>query len=412
MLKRNLSQNVSAAMADTPVILLNGARQTGKSTLAETLVKNSSSSAYYTLDDPAILAAVKTDPLGFVKELPSPVILDEVQHAPELFRVIKLVVDRERKPGKFLLTGSANILLLPKLSESLAGRMEILTLWPLSQGEIHGIRENFIDTMFNVPGLHKVKEKITKTELIQRIILGGFPEIVLHRALEERRKAWFNSYIATILQRDVRDFANIEGLSELPRLLALLAARTTGLMNFAELSRSSTIPQSTLKRYLTLLEITFLVHLLPAWANNHSKRLIKSPKILLNDTGLLTYLMGVNQQQLINDSHLFGKILENFVAMELQKQATWSKTQPKLYHFRTQVGEEVDIVLENAAGKIIGIEVKASSTISAQDFKGLQMLAEIAKEKFITGIVLYTGEISLPFGKNLFALSINGLWGI
>lgn len=409
MYKRNLTPNILTALADTPVVLLNGARQTGKSTLVQNLEYTQHSAQYFNLDDAGILSAARADPIGFIRGLPKYVILDEIQHAPELFRAIKLEVDRKRTPGRFLLTGSTNILLLPQLAESLAGRMEILTLCPLSQGEINKVHETFIDTMFNKPMLYTPATKLADTELINRIVQGGFPEI-LTRKEEARQKAWFASYITTILQRDVRDIANIEGLTELPRLLSLLAARATGLLNFSELSRSTTIPQTTLKRYTTLLEITFLMQSLLAWSNNHSKRLVKSPKIILNDTGLLAYLLGLNAKQVMTNRHLLGALLENFVVLELHKQSTWSKTQPKLYHFRTQTGQEVDIVLENTAGEIIGIEVKASATMSAQDFKGLHALEEIAGKKFRCGIVLYTGQTAIPFSKNLFALPINTLW--
>ncbi len=407
MYQRNLITNLQAALSDTPVVLINGARQTGKSTLTKSLPEHAAN--YYSLDNATVLNLALADPDGFIQSMPDHVILDEIQHIKDLFRAIKLAVDEKRTPGRFLLTGSANVLLLPQLSESLAGRIEILTLWPLSQGEIHGVKETIIDQLFNYHPFTVTKTSFDRQSIIDIITTGGYPEIV-DRKTPDRRRAWFDSYITTILQRDVRDIANIEGLTELPRLLTLLAARAATLLNFAELGRTTGIAQTTLKRYMTLLEITFLIQYLPAWASNHSKRLVKSPKVLLNDTGLLSHLLGIDAQRFMVEPHLLGKILENFVAMELYKQATWSKTKPQLFHYRTQAGQKVDVLLENAAGEIVGIEVKASNSVATQDFKGLQDLAETTGKKFIAGAVLYLGQNVLPFGKNMYALPVSSLW--
>ena len=292
MLHRNVTPELRDALADTPVVLLNGARQTGKSTLARALAPDAfpgGPAAYVTLDDATALAAATDDPDGFVRGLDGPVILDEVQRAPELFRAVKAEVDRDRRPGRFLLTGSADVMLLPVASESLAGRMEVVTLWPLSQGEIEGRTERFVDAVFEdalppAPGS-------SGEPVWTRLARGGYPEAA-EREDARRRSRWFGSYVTTILQRDVRDLARIEGLSEMPRLLALVAARTATLLNVAELSRSSGLPASTLKRYLTLLQATFLVRELPAWSTNRSKRLVKSPKLLVADSGLAAHLVG------------------------------------------------------------------------------------------------------------------------
>jgi predicted AAA+ superfamily ATPase len=409
MINRNITAHIKAALSDSPVVLLNGARQSGKSTLVKKIASDIHSARYLTLDDAGVLAAAKHDPEEFIAGLDGNIVIDEVQRAPELFLAIKAEVDRYRKPGRFLLTGSANVLLLPKLSESLAGRMEIMTLWPLSQGEIEGVREGFIDAVFSdkLPVFLKITEDRTQT--INKILLGGYPEVI-GRATLSRRKAWFGSYITTILQRDVRDLAHIEGLTILPRVLSLIAARAASLLNFSELSRSVAIPQTTLKRYMSLLETTFLLQPLPAWSGNLGKRLVKAPKVMLNDTGLVASLIGLYEDGVETHRGIIGAVLENFVAMELRKQVAWSKIQPQVFHFRTQAGQEVDIALENASGKVVGIETKAGKSVNAHDFKGLQAMSESLGPRFHRGIVLYTGSEGIPFGKNMHALPVSSLW--
>ncbi|MFN0085038.1 MAG: ATP-binding protein [Blastocatellia bacterium] len=412
MITRHIKDALRDALADTPVVLLTGARQAGKSTLVEHMAETDHPARYMTLDDAAVLSAARFNAAGFISELdaqPVPVVLDEIQRAPELFLPIKLAVDRNRRSGKFLLTRSANVMMLPHLADSLAGRMETIRLWPLSQGEIDGVRESFIDRVFAKELALPARVRFTRADLIARVVRGGYPEI-LNREAEPRRRAWFGSYITTILQRDVREIANIEGLAEMPRLMTLLASRAASLLNFSEISRSLVIPQSTLKRYMGLLEATFIVQMLPAWSANIGKRLVKAPKLTLCDTGLLSYLLGVNEERLEKDSQIFGAILENFVVMELRKQASWSETQPQLFHFRTQSGQEVDIVLEGASGEIVGVEVKASGSVSGGDFKGLTALRETAGRKFKRGVILYTGQEIVQFDEHFIAFPVAGLW--
>ena len=411
MVRRILSEAVLAALRDTPVVFLRGARQTGKSTLVEHLAATAHPSRYITLDDAVQCAAARQDAAGFLAGFEVPVILDEVQRAPELFLAIKAAVDRDRRSGRFLLTGSADILLAPRVADSLAGRMEILTLWPFSQVEISGSRPGFIDAAFARSTLPAVTGRPAPASVNSLLLTGGYPPAVARDDLE-RRHAWFGSYITAILERDVRDMANIEALTALPRLLALLAARTASLLNFAELSRSTTIPQTTLKRYFALLEATFVAQLVPAWSSNLGKRLIKSPKLFLIDTGLAGYLLGLDPDRLESQAGLRGPLLENFVAMELVKQAAWSRRRPRLFHFRDISGREVDFVLEDAAGQLVGIEVKASTTVASHDFDGLRVLAEHAGPRFHRGIVIHTGETQAAFGANLHALPLAALWSL
>jgi hypothetical protein len=399
-------------LADTPAVLVNGARQTGKSTLVQSAELAGQNRQYLTFDDPGILAAAKRDPNGFVAGLNMPVTLDEVQHVPEIFPVIKAAIDRKRQPGQFLLTGSANVMLLPKLSESLAGRMEVLTLWPFSQGEIHGAQESFVDTLFSQKSVGWTGKTATvpRDELLETALAGGYP-LAVARQSATRRDAWFQSYVMTMLQRDIRDLANIADVTAVPRLLSVVAARAGGLLNFADLSRSVALPQTTLKRYFALLEGTFLVQLLRPWARNLGKRVIQTPKVYLNDTGLLAYLLGATVDRLKAEGNLAGGVLENFVLMELRKQSTWSSTtQPELFYWRTASGQEVDVVLEDRAGRVVGVEVKAAATLSGNDVRGLQALATAAGKHWVRGVVLYAGTEVIPFSANLHGVPISRLW--
>jgi predicted AAA+ superfamily ATPase len=404
MLQRNITPNVLAALADTPVVLVHGARQTGKTTLVREIARREHPADYITFDDLAVRATAQNDPHGFIDSLAGPVVIDEVQRVPELALAIKASVDRNREPGRFLLTGSANVLLVPRLSDSLAGRMEIQTLWPLSQGEIDGVRESFIDRLFAEKPLKHATFAKRGLPLVDRVVRGGFPELI-QRHDEARRRSWFSSYLDTILQRDVRELANIEGLTAMPNLLALLAARTGGLLNYADLARSVQMPQTTLKRYLALLEMTFLVQLLPPWFSNLGLRQVKSPKLYLCDTGLLVYLLQADPERLASDPKAFGPVLEN-------KDATWSQAHPRTYHYRTHTGVEVDLVLEGGGGRIVGVEVKSSATIGADDFKGLRHLAEAVGERFHRGVLLYGGTELLPFGPGMYAIPIPAVWQV
>jgi uncharacterized protein len=408
---RHITDQLVQALADTPVTLVNGARQTGKSTLVQSAELAAQGRQYLTFDDPGVFAAAKLDPNGFIAGLTNPVTLDEVQHVPELFPVIKVAVDRKREPGRFLLTGSADVMLLPKLSESLAGRIEVLTLWPFSQGEIRGVRGGFVDALFSEQTAWPTgaRSQNGRGELIETILAGGYPPVATRQA-GARRKAWFQSYLMTILQRDVRDLANIADLTMVPRLLAVVASRAGGLLNFADLSRSLALPQTTLKRYFALLELTFLVQLLRPWSGNLGQRVIRTPKAYLNDTGLLAHLLGLTAERLEIDPSLAGGVAENFVVMELRKQSTWSETQPQLFYWRTSSGQEVDIVLEDRAGRLVGVEVKASATLGGSDVRGLKALAEAVGKRWLRGVVLYQGTEVIPFGSNLHGLPLPLLW--
>ena len=407
MIKRSIEKNLKKALQSAPVTMLLGARQVGKSTLAQRVAEETKA-RYITFDSVVSLAAASNDPQGYVANLPHPVVLDEIQRVPELFLSLKLDVDQNRKAGRYLLTGSANVLSLPKIADSLAGRMRMLHLYPLSQQEIEGNSNNFVDFLFDGNFQKLTGNKVEIDDLINRVLKGGYPEVI-EQSVEDR-KLWFDSYLTTILQRDIQDLSRIEGLRELPQLLHLLAARSATLLNYSSISREAGLSNTTTKRYISLFEAIYLINILPAWTINIGKRVIKSPKLILSDTGLICSILGFDEDYLKDNRTVFGQLLENFVALEIIKQTSWSKMLPRIYHYRTHDNSEVDIVLEGNAGRLIGIEVKLAQSVSSKNFKGLLELRDNFPEKFVRGILLYTGDEVVPFGDKLLAVPLNALW--
>jgi predicted AAA+ superfamily ATPase len=401
--------NLRAALNDTPVVLVHGSRQCGKTTLADE-VGRQLGYHYVSFDDDNQLQAARTDPMGFIQSLPEKVILDEIQRTPELFLAIKASVDKNRKPGRFLLTGSANVLLLPKLADSLAGRMEIIRLRPLAQCEISGQLPDFLNRLFkgdfgiatNKGNFHRLGES-----LAQILCTGGYPPAIA-RNNTRRRDAWYREYITTLIQRDVQDIARIQNLDILPKLLALAASQTARLFVAAELGAPFSLSRPTIKEYLTLLEQIFLIEQLQPWHSNRLSRLIKTPKLHFGDTGLACSLLGIDSKSLWEDKALLGQLLETFIYQELRKQADWHDRGLNFYHFRNKDKVEVDIVIEQGR-QIAGIEIKASATVRAEDFKGLNKLKDACGNQFAAGVVFYDGESILPFGDKLFAIPVSAL---
>ncbi len=408
MKQRNLMIRLNAALADTRVVLINGARQVGKSTLAQQ-VAQARGGQYFTLDDPVVAELARTDPAALIRGTQGLTVIDEAQAAPGLFPVIKREVDLHPAPGRFLLTGSANVFMLPKVAESLAGRMEVLTLEPLAQAELAGSTHNLVDALFDARPWQRRSVHTERADVVQRLLASGFPE-ALGRAEPQRRSAWFSAYLASLLQRDVRDITHIEGLHDLPRLLALLGARSATLLNMAEVSRATGIAHSTLRRYLTLLEALFIVQPLPAWHANLGKRLVKAPKLHLVDAGLAAHLQGQADAAGLSLSPQLGPLLESFAVQEVRRHLAWAQTAATAWHFRTMAGREVDLVLETPDQRVAGIEVKASASVGQADFNGLRELAAAAGPHFSRGVVLYTGEHLLPFGEQLWAVPLGVLW--
>lgn len=410
MYRRNITSSIAEALSDTPVILITGARQTGKSTLCKKMIEEGSfKGQFVTMDDPASLSAAQNDPLGFLIDLGKHAIIDEVQRAPGLFIPIKKLIDDDRKARRLILTGSANVMMLPKVGESLAGRIEIHNLWPLSQDEIAGTPSEFLPTLINPDKKFKSSAEPWKN-IAARMRVGGYPE-PLERKTSSRRDKWFADYVTAILQKDIRELANIEGLTEIPNVLKLIATRIGSTINMSDISRLSGITNSTLKRYVTLLEHIFLIVKIPAWTKNTEGQFVKSPKVYLNDTGLFNHLIGQEDEGFLEQRSNAGAYLENFVVMEIIKQLSWSGLSLKPYHFSIHKGAEVDLVLEDKQGGVYGIEIKSAATIQSKTFKGLKRLSELAGDQFKRGIVLYSGDQYLGgFGENLQAVPLSAVW--
>jgi predicted AAA+ superfamily ATPase len=400
---RYAAERLKEALSDTPAVLIHGPRQAGKTTLARA-VGDPMGFSYFSFDNPALASAAETDPIGFVDDLPEHAILDEVQRVPKIFPALKMAVDRNRAPGRFLLTGSANVLFVPRLAE----RMEIFRLHPLAQCELVGKPPVFLDELFT--GAFKMR-KLPRlgTDLAQRVVAGGYPSAIA-RSNPRRRSAWYRGYVETLTQRDVRDLARIRSLDVLPKLLVHAAAQTGRLINVSDLSSPFQLSRPTIREYLTLLTHIFLVEELRPWHASRMSRLIKTPKLHVGDTGLACVLLGLDAAALAKDRTALGPLLETFVFQELRRQASWYEDDVSFYHFRDRDNFEVDIVLERRAAELAGIEVKASATVTAADFRGLRKLKDTAKNRFTAGVVLYDGETSVSFGDKLHAVPIRLLW--
>lgn len=404
---RFLQPRLIEAMADTPAVLIHGPRQCGKSTLARQ-VGDAAGYTYLSFDDDVQRASAQADPIGYVADLPDKVVLDEVQRVPNLFTSLKAAVDARRQPGRFILTGSANVLLVPKLADSLAGRMDILRLHPLAQAELAGTEPNFLSALFgNGFKTGACGQRLGKM-LAERVAAGGYPA-ALARATARRRASWYRDYADTLVQRDVRDLARIHALEALPRLLTLAAGQSARLLNVADLAAPFQLSRLTIRDYMTLLARVFLLEELPPWHSNRLSRLIKTPKLHLGDTGLACALLGVDAAALWDDRALYGQLLETFVYQELRRHASWQEEPVTFHHFRDKDGAEVDIVLESG-GKLAGVEVKAAATVTAADFKGLHKLESATRTCFVGGVVLYDGDAVASFGDGLYAVPHSCLW--
>lgn len=411
--KRLIEDTLLQSLEAFPVVYLAGPRQSGKTTLVQRIASTRHPAHYISFDDIQMRASVQRDPEAFLNSLQGPVILDEIQMVPELFRPLKIIVDRNRKQvdggrGRFLLTGSASVMALPALSDALVGRMVLHQLLPLCSAEVaEKTPSAFIDRAFSEPWHF---DQLPQAKSSEMMIKASFPELLPLRQ-HTLRHTWSNGYVNTLLQRDVHTLLEIEKIDSMPNLLRLFATRTGGLLNESSLARDCGLNHITAKRYRLLLESLFFLQSVPAWTHNLGKRLIKSPKIYLGDLNILAYLLDIDLQT-VGSTHpiLYGRVLENFVAIELQKQLSFSGTQARLYHYRASAGQEVDFILEGPQNTIIGIEVKANTKVSPKDFAHLESLKKDLGTHFQQGIVFYQGTDITAFGEKMWAVPISRLW--
>ncbi|MHB1468123.1 MAG: ATP-binding protein [Solirubrobacteraceae bacterium] len=395
-------------MSDTRAVCLLGARQAGKSTLVKEIASREHPASYLTLDDDGTRRSALEDPTGFIASISGPAVIDEVQRAPDLMLAIKVRLDTVRDPGQFLLTGSANILMLPTIADALPGRVEYMRLWPFSQGELAGVRERFLDHLFAGKPPHVEGAPVGRQAYAQRIATGGFPDAQSRGARGMSRL--FSSYVASILERGVGDVASVRDPTDVSRLLGVAAARSATLMSARSMGSELGVSHKTVAAHTKILEDLFLVRRLRPWHANLGSREVKTPKLYVTDTGLLAHLMNADAERLAHETTLAGAMFETFVAMELERQREWADCEPSLFHYRDGQQREVDIVLELRSGEIAGVEVKSGATVTPRDFTGLRHLRDGLGARFVAGVVLYTGERTLPFGDRLSAVPLCGLW--
>jgi predicted AAA+ superfamily ATPase len=410
MVERQVRQLILEAAQDSRVVMVVGPRQAGKTTLVRDLVTGALPMTYVTFDEAGARRAATADPSGFVAGLERPVAIDEVQRAPEVLLEIKRIVDSDPKPGQFLLTGSARVLSLPRVADALVGRVETVTLWPLAQAEVERSPENLVSRLFQGQPPAVSGGSRGHDAWLSRALAGGFPE-ARERQEGHRRDAWFSSYLETLVERDIRDLADIRAVDEVPALLALVASRSAGPLNVAGLAGELRISEASVRRYLSLLRTVFVLLRVPSWRRNLGKRATAAPKTQLVDSGFAAHLLRLDRIRLAADEALAGGLFEGFVRMELVKQAEWSEARPSVMHFRSRAGSrEVDAVLERRGGRVVGVEMKTSASFSPRDFRGLVELRESRGEDFVAGVLIHTGEQTLPFGDRLWALPVSALW--
>jgi predicted AAA+ superfamily ATPase len=408
LIERHIRPLVVEALADTRAVCLLGARQTGKSTLVKQIASQEHPASYLTLDDDAHRRSALEDPTGFIAAISGPAVIDEVQRVPDLMLAIKMRLDSVRDPGQFLLTGSANIMTLPTIADALPGRVEYVRLWPFSQGELQEVREQFLDRLFAGEPPHVQKAPVGRAAYAEQITTGGFPAAQQRNA--RARSRFFSSYVATILSREVQDVSRVRDSGNVTRLLSVTSSRSANLMNARGMATELGVDHKTVAAHVNILEDLFLVRRLQPWHANLGSRLTKTPKLYVTDTGLLAHLTNVDAGRIAQDPNFAGPMFETFVAMELERMRELSDCEPSLFHYRDSSQREVDIVLELRSGEVAGVEVKSAASISSRDFAGLRHLRDALGSRFKAGVVLYTGEHTLPFGERLWAVPLCGLW--
>lgn len=408
LLDRAIADTVVDAMSSARAVALLGARQAGKSTLARLLVEGRLGDAeFMTLDDDRILDRAIEDPIGFVAGLGRRVVIDEIQRAPRLLLAIKMRLDKDNARGQFLLTGSANLRRIPTVSDALPGRVDYLTLWPFTQGELRRGKDRFLPSLFRGEPPRVVDAPASREEYSELLLRGGFPE-AQSRGHGDRRR-FFQGYAASIVERDVEETSRVHDPASVEAILRLVAARSGSLARFDSLGRDVGVSGVTAKNYVDVLERLFLIRVRRPWSVNMGKRQVKAPKLYIADTGLLAGLTGIDVQRINEDGGVAGSLFETFVATELERQASWLPEALGLWHYRER-DNEVDVVVERPSGDVVGVEVKAGATVRSRDFGGLVRLRDRLGERFKSGVVLYPGDLTLPFGDRLWAVPLSGLW--
>lgn len=394
------------------VVIVNGPRQSGKSTLLQLDAKKRNAEVL-SLDNPRVLRAARTDPSGFIAAAPKPLYLDEVQRGgDQLILAIKADVDANpTQRGRYVLSGSSKFLAIPTLSESLAGRAGIIDLWPLAQSEFEGNEQSLIDTAFRSPELLREAHPptLSRNELMERVLRGGFPEVADLSA--RARGIWFDAYLRTIFERELEPLLRTRQTLDIRRAASLLAARTAQEMNVSSFATALGNSNATTTTLLTLLESIFFHFSLPGWTDSVAARVRRRPKLHLLDSGIAGHLRRQSIDQLRDPIHAeSGALVETFVVSEILRAASWSEVRPFVNHFRDSEQREVDLILESPDGRVIAIEVKTAIDVDNSDFRWLAYLRDRLGERFVHGIVVHIGDRPLPFGDRLTALPISTLW--
>jgi hypothetical protein len=410
LIPRHIRPQLIEALSDARVVCLLGPRQSGKSTLVRAIAESEHRARYLTLDDSTTLKLAREDPTGFVAGTER-LVIDEIQRAPDLMLAIKRVVDTDPARGRFLITGSANIITHPRVIDALPGRVDYMTLWPLSQGELAGRRSTFLEDAFSGKAPQIDEPPIGRAGYAERVVHGGFPEAVT--ATASRRGRFFSGYVDSILGREIDDLETVRDPETAGRVLRLTAARSAALTNLASIGRDLGVDPKTVANHLRSLEQLFLVVRLPAWHANLGHRVIRSAKLHIADTGMLCALIGADTERLERDGTLAGSVFETFAVTELVRQASVSDLSPRLnlYHYRDQPGNEVDLVLELFSGEVVGIEIKASASPHPREAAGLKLLRDRLGDRFRQGLLLHLGPDSIPIGKRISAVPLATLWG-
>lgn len=411
--ERHAEARILEALEDTRIVIVQGPRQAGKTTLVEKIVKKQGG-LLVSLDDSVLLESAAADGARFLAQSPeSTLAIDELQRAPELILALKLAVDRERRPGQFLVTGSADLLRLPASGDSLAGRAETVELLGFSQGELEGHREKFLDRLFAGERFIDHASDLAREDYLERAIAGSYPD-ALARPIGRRRDRWYDDYLRRIVERDARDISRSHRLNELPRLLQMLAARNACELNYSDVAKEMGLADNVVRRLIDLLESLYLVQRIPAWSTNLTKRAVSRPKIALLDTGLAARILNVSADgvspQVASQASIAGQLLEGFVAGEVRRQKEWADAAIRMHHFRDRSAGEVDLLLSTPDGRLVGVEVKASGSAKPSDFVGLRRLRDKLGDRFVCGLVLHTGPTTLPLSEKLAAVPMDILW--